>query len=164
VGIELTMPAGYERFAWFGRGPEENYVDRNAGVAVGLYEGSVDDQHVPYIMPQENGNKTEVRWAAVTNAEGLGLLAACSPLMGTSVGHYTADDLYRAFHTNELTPRPETIWHLDARQCGLGGGSCGPRTLEKYLVPAGSYRFEVLFRPARADLAALRLLARERPE
>ncbi|MGI6381489.1 MAG: glycoside hydrolase family 2 TIM barrel-domain containing protein [Anaerolineae bacterium] len=164
IGIELTMPAGYEWFAWFGRGPEENYIDRNAGVAVGLFEGSVDDQHVPYIMPQENGNKTAVRWAAVTNVEGLGLLAACTPLMETSVGHFTADDLYRAFHTSDLAPRPETIWHLDARQCGLGGGSCGPRTLEKYLVPASTYRFEVLFRPVQADLATLRRLARERPE
>ncbi|MGC9359274.1 MAG: glycoside hydrolase family 2 TIM barrel-domain containing protein [Anaerolineae bacterium] len=163
VGVELSMPAGFEQFAWFGRGPEESYIDRNAGVAVGLYEGTVWEQHVPYIVPQENGNKTEVRWAAVTNEDGVGLLASFTPLMETSVGHYTADDLYAASHTNELTPRQETIWHMDARQQGLGGGSCGPTTLDKYLVPPSTYRFEVLLRPVETHLAKLRILGRERP-
>ena len=72
MGVMLTMPAGFENFNWLGRGPEESYADRKAGVAVGLYNGTVDEQYVPYIMPQENGNKTDVRWSALTNDKGFG--------------------------------------------------------------------------------------------
>ncbi len=64
IGVSLTAPAGFEQFTWLGRGPQESYIDRKAGVPVGLYQGTVDEQYVPYIMPQENGNKTDVRWAA----------------------------------------------------------------------------------------------------
>ncbi|MCP4756992.1 MAG: DUF4981 domain-containing protein, partial [Proteobacteria bacterium] len=62
VGVSLTLNSGYESLVWFGRGPHENYCDRNAGVAVGRYSSTVDEQYVPYILPQENGNKTETRW------------------------------------------------------------------------------------------------------
>ena len=63
--------------------------------------------------------------------------------METSVSHYTANDLYKAFHTNELVRRPETIVNLDVKQCGLGGASCGPGTLPQYLVPPGQYDFTI---------------------
>ena len=110
VGVILSMPEGFENFSWLGRGPEESYADRKAGVVVGLYNGTVDEQYVPYIMPQENGNKTDVRWAAVTNQNGIGLLVAANPLMETGVSHFTAHDLFTAYHTNELTRRDETYW------------------------------------------------------
>lgn len=161
IGVTLVVPAGFEQFTWLGRGPEESYVDRKAGVAVGLHSGTVDEQYVPYIMPQENGNKTDVRWAALSNAGGAGLLAVGEPLLEASVSHFTADDLYRAYHTNELTRRDEVIFNLDLMQCGLGGNSCGPKTLDKYLVWPGSYRFAVLFRPFDARAGSLPRLARE---
>ncbi|HBX68771.1 MAG TPA: hypothetical protein DEH25_05155, partial [Chloroflexi bacterium] len=160
VGMMLAMPAGFEQFTWLGRGPEESYVDRKAGVAVGLYSGTVDEQYVPYIMPQENGNKTEVRWAAVTNAEGFGLLAAASSLMETGVSHFTAADLYAAYHTNELTRLPETYWTLDLVQSGLGGNSCGPMTLPQYLIEPGEFKFSLLLRPVAPDRNDLRKLGR----
>ncbi|RME77237.1 MAG: DUF4981 domain-containing protein, partial [Chloroflexi bacterium] len=121
LGLTMSLPAGFEQFTWYGRGPHENYIDRNTGAAIGLYHSTVTDQYVPYIMPQENGNKTDVRWLALVSENGLGLLAANSPALEVSVSHFTADDLYRAYHTNELTPRPEVILNLDVRQCGLGG-------------------------------------------
>ena len=160
VGVRLSVPAGFEQFTWFGRGPEESYGDRKAGVAVGLYQGSVNDQYVPYIVPQENGNKTEVRWAALTNQAGMGLLAVGTPLMEMGVSHFTADDLYQAYHTNELTPRDEIYWTLDVMQCGLGGNSCGPMTLPEYLVIPGEYKFAVLLRPVSPDRGDLRKLGR----
>ena len=95
-------------------------------MAVGLYSGTVDEQYVPYIMPQENGNKTDVRWSAVTNEAGVGLLAIGGSLMETGVSHFTANDLYAAYHTNELTRRDETYWTLDVVQCGLGGSYLRP--------------------------------------
>jgi beta-galactosidase/beta-glucuronidase len=75
VGLTMILPPGFEQLTWFGRGPHENYRDRQEGAAIGRYSGTVDEQYVPYIMPQENGNKTDVRWLALTNEAGLGLLA-----------------------------------------------------------------------------------------
>ncbi|MCL4298862.1 MAG: DUF4981 domain-containing protein [Anaerolineae bacterium] len=147
VGLTLQLPGGFENFTWFGRGPHENYIDRNTGAAVGLYHSTVAEQHVPYVMPQENGLKTEVRWLTLTNQAGLGLLVAGATPLEASASHYTAADLYQALHTNELTPRAEVILNLDYRQCGLGGASCGPGTLPQYLVQPGTYQFTVRLRP-----------------
>jgi hypothetical protein len=147
VGVKMTLPAGFERFTWFGRGPHENYVDRNAGVPVGLYSGTVDEQYVPYIMPQENGSKTDVRWAALSNAQGVGLLAVGTPSLEASVSHYTADALYKAKHTCDLVRCDEVMFNLDLKQCGLGGASCGPGTLPQYLIMPGTYTFRVRLRP-----------------
>ena len=124
---------------------------------VGLYSGTVDEQYVPYIMPQENGNKTDVRWLALTDADGVGLLMAGDPLMEAGASHYSAADLYAAFHTNELTRRDEIFITLDVAQCGLGGGSCGPITLPQYMVLPGRYDFTVRLRPVTGadDLAAV---------
>ncbi len=147
IGLSLRLPGDFDRFTWFGRGPHENYIDRNQGAAVGLYRSSVADQYVPYIMPQENGNKTDVRWLTLSQNEGIGLLATGSLPLEAGVSHFTADDLYRAYHTNQLTPRPEVILNLDYRQCGLGGASCGPGTLPQYLLRPGAYRFTIRLRP-----------------
>ena len=159
IGVTFDMPAGFETFTWLGRGPEESYVDRKAGVAVGRYQGTVDEQYVPYILPQENGNKTDVRWAALSNGQ-VGLLAVGEPLLEVSVSHYSVADLYKCMHTNELTRRDEVTFNLDLMQCGLGGNSCGPRTLDKYLVMPGAYRFSVLLRPF-AESDALARMGRE---
>lgn len=162
VGLTMVLPAGFERYAWYGRGPHENYIDRNYGAAVGLYQGTVDEQYVPYVMPQENGSKTDVRWAALVNDAGLGLLAVCEPALEASVSHYTAHDLYAAAHTHELVRRDEVILNLDAVQCGLGGASCGPGTLPQYLVLPGTYRFAVRLRPFHESKVELNRIARER--
>ena len=76
-----------------------------------------------------------------------GLLVAGEPLLEVSASHFSAQDLYKALHTNELTRRDETVFNLDLMQCGLGGNSCGPKTLDKYLVWPGPARFSLLFRP-----------------
>jgi len=158
IGLTMTLPRGFEGFSWFGRGPHENYIDRNEGAAVGLYSSTVDDQYVPYILPQENGNKTDVRWLTLSNDDGVGLLAAGmpgalgeSPLMEASVSHYTSEDLFQAFHTHELIRRDEITLNLDYKQCGLGGASCGPGTLPQYLIMPGTYRFSFRLRPFTAQ-------------
>lgn len=151
IGILLTVPLEFEQFTWLGRGPDESYVDRKSGVAVGMYSGTVDEQHVPYIMPQENGNKTDVRWAALTNADGIGTMAIGGSLSQTGVSHFAAKDLFGACHTNELTRRDEIHWTLDLMQSGLGNKSCGPMTLQQYLVKPGQFRFSFFLRPVSPD-------------
>ncbi len=161
LGVSLTLRPGFEQLAWLGRGPWENYCDRNAAAMVGLYAGTVDGQYVPYILPQENGNKTDTRWLALTDADGAGLLVAGMPLMEFGVSHFSIDDLTRAFHTNELERREEVFLQLDLKQRGLGGNSCGPDTLEQYRIPPGNYTFAYRLRPYLRDQEDPAALARQ---
>jgi hypothetical protein len=94
----------------------------------------VDEQYVPYIVPQENGNKTDVRWVTLQNERGEGLLARGLPLMEVSAHHFTTEDLAIATHAHELERREEITLNLDYRQSGLGGNSCGPGTLPQYRI------------------------------
>jgi beta-galactosidase/beta-glucuronidase len=152
VGLTMTLLGGYETFTWYGRGPHESYVDRKESAMVGVYRGTVDEQYVPYVVPQENGNKTDVRWVALTNADGAGLLASAAPdeVMEVSAHHFTAGDLTRAKHTHELARRDEITLNLDYRQSGLGSASCGPGTLPQYLLQPGEVRYTVRLRPLAA--------------
>jgi beta-galactosidase len=147
LGLTMGLQPEFLNFAWLGRGPEESYSDRKAGVPVGQYHSTVADQYVPYIMPQEHGNKTDVRWIALSNAQGKGLLISSKPLMEASVSHYRTEDIYQALHTHELIERDEVIVNLDLAHSGLGGASCGPGTLEKYLVQPGEFHLRLLFHP-----------------
>jgi hypothetical protein len=151
IGLQMRLPGGYEQFTWYGRGPHETYVDRKEGAQAGVYSGTLDEQYVPYVVPQENGNKTEVRWVALTNSEGLGLLVVGMPLLEVSAHHYTTEDLTAARHTHELKRRDDVTLNLDYAQSGLGSASCGPGRLEKYQLKPEQVRFAVRLRPFSAN-------------
>jgi beta-galactosidase len=163
-GMQMAMPAGFEQVAWFGPGPEETYADRNEA-RVGRHSGTVDAQWTEYSKPQENGNKTDVRWLAVTNARGVGLLAAGMPYLSAAVRHYTHEDIWNAKHTYELSRRPETYLNLDDRQMGVGGDdSWGALAHEPYQLPAKAYSYRFRLRPfATAIDGAPDALARRAP-
>ena len=162
IGLQMTLPSALNTFTWYGRGPHESYVDRKEGAPVGLYRGSVDEQYVPYVVPQENGNKTDVRWVALTDETGLGLLAVGRrPLLEVSAHHYTTQDLAEAKHTCELVRRPEITLNLDHRQSGLGSESCGPGTLPQYLIQPEETRFVVRLRPLSARLPSPMALSKQ---
>ena len=146
-GLQMRLPGACDTFTWYGRGPHETYSDRKLGAQVGVYSGTVDEQYYPYIKPQENGNKTDVRWAALTAKGGWGLLAVGIPLLNVSAHHYTTEDLTRARHTYELKRRRDITLHLDERQTGLGNASCGPGALPQYLIPPKEMSFTVRLRP-----------------
>jgi hypothetical protein len=164
LGLTMCLPGEFERFAWYGRGPHESYVDRKESALVGVYEGSVQDQHVPYIMPQENGNKTDVRCAAVTNPRGMGLLAVGMPLLEVSAHHYAAEDLAQARHTFELLRRSETILNLDHRQAPLGSNSCGPGPLPQYLIEPRETVFSVRLKAFSREMISPMRMWRQAPE
>ncbi|MEM7798429.1 MAG: glycoside hydrolase family 2 TIM barrel-domain containing protein [Chloroflexota bacterium] len=153
IGLSMRMTAGHERFKWLGRGPFENYRDRNAAAVIGRYESTVDEQYVPYIMPQAFGNKTDVRQLSLSAEDGSGLAieAVGGTTMEASVSHYSEDDLYQAYHTNELTRLDEIIVNLDHTHAALGGASCGPKALEKYYIRPGNYSFGFVFKPLIAE-------------
>ncbi len=146
IGVIMQTPKGFEHVEWFGRGPHENHIDRKAGCPVGRYSGTVDEQYVPYIMPQENGNKCEVRRFQVESQKA-GIEFIAKPQFEFSVHHFTPDDLFAGRHTIDVPRRDETVICLDHKQRGLGTGSCGPQTLEEYCVDPGVYEFEYVIRP-----------------
>ncbi|MBF0243812.1 MAG: DUF4981 domain-containing protein [Planctomycetes bacterium] len=142
VGVIMETAPGYENLTWFGRGPHENHIDRKAGARVGRYKGSVADQYVPYIMPQENGSKCDVRWFELGNGKKI-LRFRAQPLFEFSTHHFTPDDLFESYHTHELEDRlrAETVVCIDKIQRGVGTGSCGPQTRDPYQVHPGVYEF-----------------------
>ena len=149
VGVALVLSPELEQLRWYGRGPWENYPDRNASALLGRYSSSVSEQYVPYIMPQEHGLKSDVRELSLTSASGDGLQLLGDPHLLFSASHYSAADLYAARHTYELTPRAEVILCLDAAHRGLGTNSCGPDTAERFRLNAGEYRLAYSLRPLR---------------
>jgi len=146
LGVVLSFPSGFEKLEWFGRGPFENYGDRKRASLVDLYESTVTEQYVPYILPQEHGNHTDVRWLSLENDHVSLLIKACGPLEFTA-SHYTAHDLHKATHTYDLKPRREVILSLDYRQCGLGTESCGPGVLDQYMIKPGVYHWSYQLQP-----------------
>jgi beta-galactosidase/beta-glucuronidase len=162
IGLQMQLPGGYETFTWYGRGPHETYCDRKEGAQVGVYSGTVDEQYVPYIVPQENGNKTDVRWVALTDRHGVGLLAVGMPLLEVSAHHFTPEDLTGARHTHDLKWRDYITLNLDYKQSGLGGASCGPGTLPQYLIEPRPIQYRLRLRPFSAKVASPTELTKQR--
>ena len=149
VGLAIDLPGGFDRFAWYGNGPHESYSDRRDSVKVGLWSGKVADQYHAYVRPQEYGNKTDVRWAAVTNARGGGLIVEGRALVNVSVHEYGLQNLTDARHTTDLVKDGMIHLYVDLAQCGLGSQSCGPAPMEKYLLKPQEYAFTVVLKAAK---------------
>jgi beta-galactosidase len=134
VGTMLSLPGQFKNIHYYGRGPDENYWDRNSASDVGLYSSTIAGQWTDYIRPQENGEKTDVRWVALTNDKGVGLLASGQPLLEFNASHFTPEDLSTgARHDYQLTPRDDVVLRLNYRQMGVGGdNSWGAQTHDAY--------------------------------
>ena len=157
LGMQMILPAEFDNMEWYGRGPHESYWDRKTGAAVGLYRGKVIDQHHPYIRPQESGNKTDVRWVALTDDQGVGLLAVGMPVLSTSANHYLIEDFENGpakeqRHAIDLVKRDLVTWNLDFKQMGVGGDdSWGARPHDKYTLFPKEYTYKFRLRPFSRD-------------
>ncbi len=147
VGLDLTLPGDLETVTWYGRGPGESYVDSKQASLVGRYQDDVTAMHTPYVRPQANGNRADVRWARFTDGRGVGLHVTGDSLLHVTAHRYTTDDLEAAAHGHELPERDEISVSLDHTHCGLGTGSCGPATLDQYRVDPETFTFSVTLRP-----------------
>ena len=142
VGMQFAMPSAYEHMTWYGRGPFENYQDRKESAHVGLYSGSVADQYFEYIMPQENGNKTDVRWIRVMDKAETGLKVTGEPLLEVNVQNYSQQALNNSKTLHSLVRGEQTYVHVDFKQMGLGGDdSWSPRVHEEYQLNDKHYHF-----------------------
>lgn len=156
-GTELVLHAGLERIEWYGRGPVETYQDRNFE-RVGVYSSTVDREWVNYSRPQENGNKVDVRWVALTNDRGVGLAAVGMPLLSAGAKHFTKKDMEEAEYTFEIPRQPGVFLNLDFAQMGVGGidsWSLNAYPLKPYRLPADrAYSFKYRLTPVEGDVAA----------
>ena len=141
VGTVLELEPGHEALTWFGRGPIETYPDRRRAGSIGRWATTVADAHVPYVRPQENGGRADVRWLELRRPSGEGVRVELDRPRQVSATRFRAADLAAATHREELVARPETVLHLDAAHRGIGTASCGPDTLAEYLVPTGTHEW-----------------------
>ena len=152
VGYVLEMPESFENFTWFGRGPWDSYLDRKESCFEGVYNSTVNEQWTGFVLPQEMGNKEEVRWMSMTDAEGTGVLFIAPDKMAASVAHWRASDMYvnrdnRVKHPYQMNFRKNTVVCLDARNRALGNASCGPDVREVYELKADNTIFNFIISP-----------------
>ena len=148
VGVQFAMPSVYDHMTWYGRGPFENYQDRKESAHVGLYSGSVADQYFEYVMPQENGNKTDVRWIRVMDKAGTGLKVTGEPLLEVNVQDYSQQALHNSKTSHSLVRGEQIYVHVDFKQMGLGGDdSWSPRVHEEYQLNEKHYHFGFSLKP-----------------
>jgi beta-galactosidase len=152
-GMQLKMPKDFDRIIYYGRGPEENYADRNSNTDLGRFVQSVDEQFYPYIRPQETGTKTDIRWWQQLNAGGKGLRFIGDAPFSASALHYSIESLDEGSHKHQrhsqLIPKVDyTNFCIDNVQMGLGCiTSWGALPLEQYRLPYGDYDFTFLIEP-----------------
>ncbi|HPF52430.1 MAG TPA: glycoside hydrolase family 2 TIM barrel-domain containing protein [Draconibacterium sp.] len=143
VGLQFELPKAFNQIEYYGRGPFENYPDRKTGAKVAQYHSTADSMYVPYLIPQEYGNRCDVRWLKVQNEEGRGLLIKGDDLLNFSMHKYTTDNISRAIYTYQLKEAPNTILNVDYEVSGVGGTAI--RQLQKYRVKAhvGKYKLTI---------------------
>ncbi len=147
VGIQLYIPKRFEYVSWYGRGFGECYIDSKEAGKFGIYSARIDDLYTPYVRPQENGNRTDVRWFRLTDIREKGIFVEGDEPFNFSAHWYTTEDLEKAGHTCELNKRDFITLNIDYRHHGLGSASCGPGPLPQYTLKLGRFNFMVRFRP-----------------
>jgi len=152
-GMIFSLNKELDNFDYYGRGPWENYADRNTASLTGIYNSKVADQYVPYTRPQENGYKTDVRWMELTNNSGNGIrIEGLQPICVSALNNYPEDfdpgltKKYR--HTNDITPRNEVIVCVDLAQRGVGGdNSWGAMPHDQYQLKSKEYSYGFVIKP-----------------
>jgi beta-galactosidase len=152
-GMRWEMPVNFDNLKWFGRGPHENYIDRNRSAFVGIYTGKVTDQYFKYVRPQENGYKTDTRWFELRNENGIGLRISGLPLVSFSALHNPIEDFdmndQKDFrHTKDIIKKNGVFICTDLKMMGVAGDdSWGARPYPQYSAPAGEFEFSFTIEP-----------------
>ena len=157
-GMQLQMPKQFDEVKYYGRGPVENYIDRNSSEFIGLYINKVKDEYFNYVRPQESGNHTDVRWFQVTDGQGRGLrFYSNAPMECSALNYLTSDlddgpskDKKNGRHSGDLVERPLTQVHVQQRQFGLGCvNSWGAWPRDEYRVEYGDKDFTFVIKPVK---------------
>ena len=152
-GMQMQMPRSFDKVEYYGRGPVENYIDRKSNADLGIYKQSVSEQFYPYIRPQENGTKSDIRWWKTLNAAGHGIQVVAAEAFSASALHYTIESLDEGLykkqgHSQEVEEANLTNFCFDKIQAGLGcEDSWGRIARPEYQVPYGDYEFTFILMP-----------------
>ena len=152
-GMELQLSKEFKEVEFYGKGPNENYIDRNSADNIGLYKQSIAEQYYPYIRPQESGNKTQVRYWRMLDSRGAGVEFYSNEPMECSSLNYLTTDLYPSenkaqWHSGDLTPRDFVSVHISQRQMGVGCvDSWGSLPLPEHQIPYKDYNFKFVIKP-----------------
>ena len=147
VGLQMELPKQFQHMEWFGRGPFETYPDRKTGAKVGKYSTTVEADFVPYIIPQDYGNKTDVYWFSLTDESGTGLYINGDATFNASAQKYSTENLDRAHYPFQLKEEKVVTLNLDHQVSGVGGTANS--VLNPYQVHPGEYEFTFILRPVR---------------
>jgi beta-galactosidase len=147
LGVAMTLPGTEADVEWFGLGPGEAYRDTGYATRIGRYKAALAAMQTPYVYPQENGNRREVRSARVIRADGTGLAVTGAPVFDLTARPWSTAALDAAAHTSDLTPDGRIHLHLDAAHQGIGSAACGPRLPPWHTLFAVPTTFTIGFSP-----------------
>jgi len=148
IGMQMAVVDSIDNMQWYGRGPWESYWDRKTGSAIGIYSEKISEPEHMYIVPQETGNKTDVRWAKFTDNRGNGFLVEGIGPLSVSAWPCSMNDLTEAKHPYEIPERDFNTVNIDYKQMGVGGdNSWGYRTHPEYTMPAKDYSYDFVIQP-----------------
>jgi beta-galactosidase len=148
LGLRMSLPARFRRVEWFGRGPGEAYADTGRAARIGRFDDTVEALQTPYVYPQENGNRGDVRWATLSDDHGQGVRLEGEPTFEFTARPWTTEQLDQARHTTDLVAGDRVWVNLDHAQHGMGSASCGPGVLAGYRLDPVATTFTVLLAPA----------------
>ncbi len=164
VGMQCGIRNNDDNITWYGRGLYENYIDRRTGFEAGIYSQPISEFNEPYVVPQETGNRTDVRWMFLGDKNSNGLLVVADSLLSMNAWPYTQRNIEAAKHTDDLKNAGYITLNIDLKQMGLGGNDSwsdvGAPEL-KYQIPAKHYQYSFYLLPCQADTAKVIKLARE---
>ena len=154
LGMRMILPAEYEMMTWLGRGPQENYADRKTGALVGLYNATVWEQFHPYVRAQETANHTDVRWVALRNAAGEGLLVTGEEPLSVSAWNFPIEDIgYRPSqverrHGGSIVKKDMVWLNIDHKQMGVGGDNTwGAQVHPEYTITPQEWQYSFTLQP-----------------
>jgi beta-galactosidase len=153
VGMTCGIADDYRQILWYGRGLHENYIDRRYGFDVAIYSLQITRFMEPYVIPQENGNRTDVRWMYLSNQSQQGMLVVADSLLSMSAWPYNEAAYKTAKHANELSESGYVTLNIDLIQMGVGGNDSWSEVaapLEKYQVKAKNYAYRFYLFPVKA--------------
>jgi len=167
IGMRMVIPKEFDDLTWFGNGPHESYWDRKASTRVDIFSGKVSEQYHPYVRPQENGNKTDVRWATLRNETGDGLML--TGFMSLNASHFVPEDYDDGFlegsdgmikargdkkqtHTIDLKENDMIHLDIDHLQMGVGGeDSWGSQPMDQYQIEPKEYSYQFMIIPINSN-------------
>ncbi|MEN8201061.1 MAG: glycoside hydrolase family 2 TIM barrel-domain containing protein [Bacteroidota bacterium] len=145
LGLQMELADDFRNMEWLGRGPFENYPDRKTGSRIGTYSTTVEADYVPYIIPQDYGNRTDTYWCRISDESGRGLHITSGETFNFSAQKFSTEMLDRAHYTFQLKDEPGVILNLDHRVSGVGGTANS--VLNPYRVLPGEYKFSFTIKP-----------------